>query len=356
MIDSELFKQVKPNIEAVLDSFMLDKFYVTLDQADHKGAVKVTIPAFYDYISEDDRAEFFENLADGAGVDILDTADCGEDGIYIYVGDNEELEENMENRKPRMREAVGNVDKLYGLFDKAKSAIEKAANAVLDVTDALDDILLEATAIGGKIEEIVPSHVESMITKLTQIADNDLNAIISGDGQSSLEGLKDLVGSIPYRDLKPETKEERISKISMRPNLSEGPQSAVMSPDKNAANTPTQYQESTEHPEFLNFEALRESGEFAQPLETTMDGDYGDLNGALYGYQSPIDTMQMVNQNDLLVNDDYFHEDDLPEDFDPEIGVSGTLSMDAINIPRQSESMDMGALDFTNLNESFTNI
>jgi hypothetical protein len=137
----------------------------------------------------------------------------------------------MINRQ-HITKASGNVDKLYGLFDKAKDAIEKASNAVLDVTDVLDDILVESTAIGGKIEDMIPSHIETIITQLTNISDKELNALIDGNGQSSINALKDLVGSIPYRDLKPETKEERIEKISMKPDLQQGPQSSIIGSEK----------------------------------------------------------------------------------------------------------------------------
>src|SRR5574344_1742063 len=132
----------------------------------------------------------------------------------------------MMMNKQHITEASGNVDKLYGLFYKFKDAIEKASNAVLDV------ILVESTAIGGKIEDMIPSHIETIITQLTNISDKELNALIDGNGQSSINALKDLVGSIPYRDLKPETKEERIEKISMKPDLQQGPQSSIIGSEK----------------------------------------------------------------------------------------------------------------------------
>ena len=72
----------------------------------------------------------------------------------------------MEN----LKEAAGNIDRLYTLLDsavaavnKAAAAIEAAGNAVLDVTDILDDAQVECTAIGGKVNEIIPSHFTNII-------------------------------------------------------------------------------------------------------------------------------------------------------------------------------------------------
>lgn len=199
----------------------------------------------------------------------------------------QEQEEAADYSDKKLKEASQSVDAIYASFDKCKSQIDKAINAVLDVADALEDILVDATAVGGKIEEILPSHLESLISNLTNIAENELEKMKEG-GQTSIESLKNLIGSIPYRDLKPETKEEKIAKISSRPNLtpnlSNGPRSSAL---KN---------ESVEEDDkVLNFESLKESGYVGiDPKEDYRD-DFRELNMGLSGgqlresYQSPVD-------------------------------------------------------------------
>ena len=261
----------------------------------------------------------------------------------------------MINRQ-HITEASGNVDKLYGLFDKAKDAIEKASNAVLDVTDVLDDILVESTAIGGKIEDMIPSHIETIITQLTNISDKELNALIDGNGQSSINALKDLVGSIPYRDLKPETKEERIEKISMKPDLQQGPQSSIIGSEKQ----PQQANESAKDVNVLNMQALKESGLGIGTDIIPDANDFGILSDD--GSYDPNSNLHFAEDDNIYANDDTFEEGETPIDgngFNPDVGVSGTLSMDAINIPKNlgpSPVDSLGELDFSNVNTSFENL
>lgn len=226
--------------------------------------------------------------------------DINKDYAYDAYDEDDRLDESTEettdyaNRK--LIEASQSVDAIYSSFDKCKSQIDKAINAVLDVADSLEDILVDATAVGGKIEEIVPSHIEALITKLTNIAEQDLQSMKEG-GQTSIEGLKDLIGSIPYRDLKPETKEEKIAKISMRPNLAGGPKSAALQQQTN---------ESVEDSNVLNFELLKESQYIGfDPKEDARD-DFRELNMGLTGalneqYVSPVDKGQDLNKMDIGV-------------------------------------------------------
>ena len=144
----------------------------------------------------------------------------------------------MEN----LKEAAGNIDRLYTLLDsavaavnKAAAAIEAAGNAVLDVTDILDDAQVECTAIGGKVNEIIPSHFTNIIAELTRIAETELvstkhkiEAYVDNNGQSSLSQLKDLVNNMPYKDTHPETKEEKRARILAGPDLTQGPQSSIL--------------------------------------------------------------------------------------------------------------------------------
>lgn len=220
--------------------------------------------------------------------------DINKDYAYDAYDEDDQLDESTEETTDyadkKLTEASQSVDVIYSSFDKCKSQIDKAINAVLDVADSLEDILVDATAVGGKIEEIVPSHIEALITKLTNIAEQDLQNMKEG-GQTSIEGLKDLIGSIPYRDLKPETKEEKIAKISMRPNLAGGPKSAALQ----------QTNESVEDSNVLNFESLKESQYIGiDPKEDARD-DFRELNLGLTGalneqYVSPVDRGQDLNK------------------------------------------------------------
>lgn len=216
-----------------------------------------------------------------------------------FEDDGSKLTESTDYSGKRMREASQTVDAIYTSFDKCKSQLDKAINAVLDVADSLEDILVDATAVGGKIEEIIPSHIESLISKLTSIAENELQTMKEG-GQSSIESLKDLIGSIPYRDLKPETKEEKIAKISMRPNLSNGPQSAALRRE------PAQQNESAGNASrVLNFESLREADGLGEDPNAGYEDDFRELNAGLAGatgqpYVPPIETAQALNGVDLV--------------------------------------------------------
>lgn len=127
----------------------------------------------------------------------------------------------------KLEEANGSVDKLYSTFDRAIASVEKSISAVLDTCDILDDIMLESIALGGKIAEIIPSNIKSLMGTLTQIANNDLKGTIEG-GQTSLKSLKDVVGNMPYRDIQPQTKAERREELMTQPNLSAGPQSQIV--------------------------------------------------------------------------------------------------------------------------------
>lgn len=166
-----------------------------------------------------------------------------------------------------LKEAAGNIDRLYSLLDsavaavnKAAAAIEAAGNAVLDVTDILDDAQVECTAIGGKVNEIIPSHFTNIIAELTQIAETELvstkhkiEKYVDNNGQSSLSQLKDLVNNMPYKDTHPETKEEKRARILAGPDLTQGPQSSILGsqsqptePQSAIASGPAPVQESTD--------------------------------------------------------------------------------------------------------------
>lgn len=281
-------------------------------------------------MSEIDITSEFENDEDFD----IESIDAAVDYFYeLYDERIRESARQSNKDKIALREAAGNVDKLYASFDKARSTIEKAVNAVLDIADVMEDILVEATAIGGKIEEIVPSHIESIIANVTQLAENQLQSLIDGNSQSSIESLKDMVGSIPYRDLKPETKEEKIAKISMRPNLSQGPRSSVLG----GGNGQGQVQESTE-PQMLSMESLREADGIGINPDVADPNDFSALNAGLTGgaatpYVSPIETGERLRTDDLTVDGGALG--------DP---VAGPLSMDTINIPTSAAGLTFDAV------------
>lgn len=257
-------------------------------------------------------------------------------------------------RKNALQEATtGNVDKLYLLLDKTKGVVDKAANALMDVADALDDILVESSNIGGKIEEIVPSHVQTLISKITNMADVELGEI-SENGQSSLESLKQLIGSIPYRDLKPETKEERVAKmagrpdVSTTPDLSNGPRSQAI-----------QHESMFRDPDKESLSRLDEALGDYETTPATIDGiDRGvkklkEFSPAIDS--SPIDVSNMISRDELIANDNSFED---TTEYDENGDPIGELDFESINIPRgDSMSFDAcGEMNLNAVNESFENL
>jgi hypothetical protein len=209
--------------------------------------------------------------------------------------------------------AVGNIDKLYSQIDKAVSSVSKAQNTLLDVADELTDLLLSANQIGGKVAQIIPSHLKPQIAAVTKMAETDLQSMIEGDGASSLKNLKDLLGNIPYRDLKPQDTTDVRSQISLQPNLAAGPQTAIHE------NLEEFYQESLreqaekyEYPEsVLNFDKLKESDIFGMKYEEDM------LERAKMKLAKPIDTKVLREKIRTRVDEDIFEDQEELEEQGP---------------------------------------
>lgn len=213
-------------------------------------------------------------------------------------------------RKQQLREAgtstKGNIDKLDTLITKAKSSIEKAQSACLDAADDMDAIMIEAVAIGGKIAQIIPSHVKTHIAKLTQIADQELGGISDSESQSSLNKLQDFIGNIPYNEIRPKSASERRDQISMQPNLSAGPQSQIsenMSLEEAYKTILMQETEEVYDDQSLNFNALKESQIFGQTL------DAESINSIVRSSEKIIvPKMRESLRNQVAANDDSFEE------------------------------------------------
>jgi hypothetical protein len=195
--------------------------------------------------------------------------------------------------RQNIREAGGSsIDKVDTQLSKALSAVQKAQSAILDAADAFDDVMVEAIACGGKVAEIVPAHIKMHIANLTKVADTDLGGIVEG-GQSSVTALKDLIGNIPYKDLRQPSSEDRRAQIAAQPNISQGPQSAIsedltleefyrskLNEDVNAM----EYRGSA-----LSFNNLREAGIFGSKLD-------GDMMGSLKMSPGVIEKVPLQNR------------------------------------------------------------
>jgi len=204
--------------------------------------------------------------------------------------------------------ATGNIDKLYGQISKASSAIQKAQSALMDAADEMDAILVEAMAIGGKVAEIVPSHVKTHIAKLTEIADGQLGPIIEGDSQSALNKLQDLIGSIPYRDIRPQSAEERRGTLSMQPNLAAGPQSAVARESlEDFYRSILQKDTRSYNDNSLSFDKLRESEVYGHQYETDM------MDAVNMRMAAPLQTKQIREQARASAEDAMFEDTDLEQ-------------------------------------------
>ena len=189
------------------------------------------------------------------------------------------------------------------------------------------DIVVDAPAIGGKVKEMVPSHIEKSISQLTDIVKNQMAAILDGNDQSSLKSIDDLVGSMPNRDLRPMSNEEEVEKISMKPNLANGPQSSVLNGGGNN-NLEENYEEAQ-----LDMSTLRESlgGDGYDDIQVD-DDPFAELNAGLMGGQSTADYVSPIEKMDFYERGDHLVDDSLIADEPDE----GELSMDNINIPKSS--------------------
>jgi len=223
----------------------------------------------------------------------------------------------------RLREAAaqGNIDRLYAQFEKAVDAVEKAQNAVLDACDTLDAILVEATAIGGKVAQIVPQHIKNNIRKLTDIAEQNLGNIVDGD-QSSLSQLQDMVGNIPYRELRQPSAADRREQISMQPNLAAGPQSQISESSLEDAYETMQahlYEKARRNmdPNNFDFEDLRESELYGNNLDPESMALFNRTGGVIPRQERT----KLQQQYRERINDDFFQDSQevqhLQEDYDP---------------------------------------
>ena len=270
----------------------------------------------------------------------------------------------MEN----LKEAAGNIDRLYTLLDsavaavnKAAAAIEAAGNAVLDVTDILDDAQVECTAIGGKVNEIIPSHFTNIISELTQIAETELvstkhkiEAYVDNNGQSSLNQLKELVNNMPYKDTHPETKEEKRARILAGPDLTQGPQSSILGGQKQPAESqsaiapsPAPVQESTDQAVIRALEENYVNNKLNFSKLKTMYGQNEKINEAA----NPFGEFGMLSQLDA--NGVSLAANNVPQmNFDRGQTIRESGNMSNIQESLTSGMPDMGMLDFSELEDS----
>lgn len=268
----------------------------------------------------------------------------------------------MEN----LKEAAGNIDRLYTLLDsavaavnKAAAAIEAAGNAVLDITDILDDAQVECTAIGGKVNEIIPSHFTNIIAELTRIAETELvstkhkiEAYVDNNGQSSLNQLKELVNNMPYKDTHPETKEEKRARILAGPDLTQGPQSSILGSQERPAEpqsaiAPEPVQESTDQAVIKSLEENYVNNKLNFGKLKTMYGQNERINEAA----NPFGEFGMLSQLDA--NGVSLAANNVPSmNFDRGRTIRESGSMSNIQESLTSGMPDMGMLDFSTCEDS----
>jgi hypothetical protein len=111
---------------------------------------------------------------------------------------------------------AGTVDRLLSELNKAETQLNKAkegvAGSILDIEKTLKGCSAEAAAIGGKINQIVPPHLQAHMDKLLTLADQIVNMadeILTGSGQSSIETLKDTIINMPIKETLPQSDDER---------------------------------------------------------------------------------------------------------------------------------------------------
>lgn len=244
------------------------------------------------------------------------------------------------NKRKRIHEAIG-ADKLQADITKAQTELERAMDAVTKAASVMYDIIVDATAIGGKVKEVVPSHVEQNISKLTDIVKNQMAGMLDGDSQSSLKALDELVGNMPSREFRQKSNEEEIEEISLKPNLANGPQSSVLNNNNNNSGGGDNLAEA-----LLGKQNNLDMSHLREALGDAYDGIYDDGTDGMdeltmglsddgtNDYISPIEKMDFIEKGDHLVDDSLIADE--PED--------GVLSMDSINIPK-SDGLVYDALE-----------
>lgn len=244
------------------------------------------------------------------------------------------------NKRKRIHEAIG-ADKLQADITKAQTELERAMDAVTKAASVMYDIIVDATAIGGKVKEVVPSHVEQNISKLTDIVKNQMAGILDGDSQSSLKALDELVGNMPSREFRQKSNEEEIEEISLKPNLANGPQSSVLNNNNNNNSSGDNLAEALLGKQNnLDMSHLREA--LGDAYDDIYNEDTDGMDELTMGlsddgtndYISPIEKMDFIEKGDHLVDDSLIADE--PED--------GVLSMDSINIPK-SDGLVYDALE-----------
>jgi hypothetical protein len=246
--------------------------------------------------------------------------------------------------------ASGNIDALTKQLKtaqqeviKAEKAIQDAATALLDITDTLTEAVSESVLIGGRISQVVPSHLKVQISNLTQQANtlieqnvSKIKELSSGSEQSSLSNLIELIDNMPYRDIKPkdvQTKRAEIaSGVNLNPDTSQGPQSQQLSEDMSLEEYygNMRLRETVDEINITNprnfFSSLRETGVFGQTLDPEMMS---------FTQRTPAVVQQVRKSNAKLqetINNDEFEDkgEQLQEAFDfknfksPGIGSFGS--------------------------------
>jgi hypothetical protein len=200
--------------------------------------------------------------------------------------------------------AGGGVDKLRSQIKKAISSIEKAQSAVLDAADELDELMVQATAMGGFVTGTIPPHIKQHIANLTQIADKQLGDIATGESSSSLKKIEELINNTPLGKFDNGDAESRRQQISLQPNISQGAQSQISESLEDVYRNILKKQAS----EFeydtteLKFDALKESNIFGKKYEEDM------MDSVNMKLAKPIQTKKIQESLRVAADDNMFEQ------------------------------------------------
>jgi hypothetical protein len=215
---------------------------------------------------------------------------------------------NEYEKLKRLAEAgsAGGVDKLRSQIKKSISAIEKAQSAILDAADELDELMVQATAMGGFVAGTIPPHIKQHIAKLTEIADKQLGEVSTGESQSSLKKIEELINNTPLGKFDTGDAETRRQQISMQPNLTNGPQSQINESLEDVyRNFLKKQSEDVEYNENeLKFDALKESEIFGHRYEEDM------MSAVNMKLAKPIATKHITEQLRAAADDNIFEQFD----------------------------------------------
>lgn len=255
--------------------------------------------------------------------------------------------EKRRKNKTALNESIS-VDKIIADIGKAQDSVDKSIESLEALAASMVLVSNDAVETGGRIKDVIPSNVEVSVKQVLNLI-KSLQDIKEGQAQTSLKNLENLVLNMPVRDVLPKEPEDQVDEILMKPDLSDGPKSAVLANESAAP--------------MLSMETLHEhlGGDMYDAI-TEKDDPFSELNARLSengkAYLSPIKEMEFLNGEELSTRSDGIsfdlmsplsadNESDVVAD-DSSAALSDSLVFDDIGTALPANSDDSLMADFEN--------